>query len=140
MGNKRPFNKYLYDKSDSFAKKVVIDWLATFNIKAEINPNKYGIDLLIKHNNIVTPCEVEKRHDWQGSYFPFTSIHIPQRKEKFFINNIKYVTVNRDGTYLMAIDSDRIKECEIIEFYNKYVDKTEYFYDVPRDKFKVIKI
>lgn len=100
-----------------------------------INPNKYGIDI------VTGLFEVERRPGWSGPVFPFDTIHIPTRKQKFFKTiNIKYCILNAELTYLMIANSRDIIKCQIMEVKNKYVKKAEMFYDVPVTFFKRVKL
>ena len=75
---KKPFSSKLYNANDN-AKIIIKKWLESKGIKAWINPDDYGIDILTDNYQF----EVEVKHNWLGDKFPFGSVHFPQRKIKF---------------------------------------------------------
>ena len=94
------------------------------------NPDRYGIDI------VVPRYEVERREIWIDE-FPFKTVHIPARKEKFLKHSIVYVVVNKDFDKLMFCRSEVIRQYDLIEVPNKSVPEGEYFYDVPIEKWRI---
>ena len=120
----KKFNKENHDANDKPAKDLVISFLKSRGIDASENPDKYGID-------IITPrYEVERRDIWKIN-FPFKTVHVPARKEKFLKHNIIYAIVNKDFNRIMCCESSTITQCNLVEVPNKSVPQGEYFYDVP---------
>lgn len=130
----KKFDKSLYEENDKIGKTKVLNYLRNLGIEAIENPNKYGIDIMI------ASIEIERRPIWKGSKFPFDTINIPIRKEKFFKNNIKYFVLNNDCSYALICDSEKIVECSKIENSNKFVKNNELFYSVPISFFKIVKL
>ena len=123
MINKK-FNKESHAVNDKPAKDLVISFLKSKGLDAMENPNDYGIDIMVSR------YEVERREIWINS-FPFRTVHIPARKEKFLKYNIVYAIVNKDFNKIMLCTSEVIRKYNKIEVPNKSVPKGEYFYDVP---------
>jgi len=123
MINKK-FNKESHAVNDKPAKDLVISFLKSKGLDAMENPNDYGIDIMVSR------YEVERREIWINS-FPFKTVHIPARKEKFLKYNIVYAIVNKDFNKIMLCTSEVIRKYNKIEVPNKSVPKGEYFYDVP---------
>ena len=100
----KPFDQSAYDADDS-AKYVVLNWINHNMPKLErhyINPDQYGVDIL----GGLGAVEVEVRHGWSGSRWPFPDVRIPVRKRKFLDPTIKtwFVIVNQERTHGMVID------------------------------------
>ena len=123
----KEFNKESHAANDKPAKDLVINFLKSKGVDATENPDKYGIDI------IVPRYEVERREIWIDE-FPFKTVHIPARKEKFLKHSIVYVVVNKDFDKLMFCRSEIIRQYNLIEVPNKSVPEGEYFYDVPIEK------
>ena len=77
----KEFNKESHAANDKPAKDLVINFLKSKGLDAMENPDKYGIDI------VVPRYEVERREIWIDE-FPFKTVHIPARKEKFLKHSI----------------------------------------------------
>ena len=126
----KQFCKENHAANDKPAKDVVINFLKLIGIDAMENPDQYGIDI------IVPRYEVERREIWIDK-FPFKTVHIPARKEKFLKHSIIYTVVNRDFNKIMFCTSEVIRQYNLIEVPNKSVPEGEYFYDVPIEKWRI---
>jgi hypothetical protein len=134
----KPFDQTLHDECDPPAREAVARWLKNiWYIEATPNPDKYAVDLVLSlKGEHIGYAEVEVR-DWE--FCSYNTIHIAQRKEKLFTHprTTMYV-VNRPLTHAYWIRANKIKECPLIEVPNRAVAKDEYFYDVPKDLWKVV--
>ena len=126
----KEFNKESHAANDKPAKDLVINFLKSKGLDAMENPDKYGIDI------VVPRYEVERREIWIDE-FPFKTVHIPARKEKFLKHSIIYAVVNRDFDKIMFCTSEVIRKYNLIEVPNKSVPEGEYFYDVPIEKWRI---
>ena len=126
----KEFNKESHAANDKPAKDLVINFLKSKGLDAMENPDKYGIDI------VVPRYEVERREIWIDE-FPFKTVHIPARKEKFLKHSIVYVVVNKDFNKMMFCRSEIIRQYNLIEVPNKSVPEGEYFYDVPIEKWRI---
>ena len=126
----KKFNEESYATNDRPAKDLVINFLKSKGLDAVENPDKYGIDI------VVPRYEVERREIWIDE-FPFKTVHIPARKEKFLKHSIVYVVVNKDFDKIMFCRSEVIRQYNLIEVPNKSIPEGEYFYDVPIEKWHV---
>ena len=117
-------NKESHAANDKPAKDLVIKFLKSKGLDAMENPNDYGIDIMVSR------YEVERREIWTNK-FPFQTVHIPARKEKFLKYNIIYAIVNKDFNKIMLCTSEIIRQYNKIEVPNRSVQTGEYFYDVP---------
>ena len=120
----KEFNKESPAANDKPAKDLVIKFLKSKGLDAMENPNDYGIDIMVSR------YEVERREIWTNK-FPFQTVHIPARKEKFLKYNIIYAIVNKDFNKIMLCTSEIIRQYNKIEVPNRSVPTGEYFYDVP---------
>ena len=120
----KEFNKESHAANDKPAKDLVIKFLKSKGLDAMENPNDYGIDIMVSR------YEVERREIWTNK-FPFQTVHIPARKEKFLKYNIIYAIVNKDFNKIMLCTSEIIRQYNKIEVPNRSVQAGEYFYDVP---------
>ena len=126
----KEFNKESHAANDKPAKDLVINFLKSKGLDAMENPDKYGIDI------VVPRYEVERREIWIDE-FPFKTVHIPARKEKFLKHSIVYAVVNKDFDKIMFCRSEVIRQYNLIEVPNKSVPEGEYFYDVPIEKWRI---
>jgi hypothetical protein len=95
----KPFSQELYNDNDN-AKDLAIKWLGHNGIEAWVNPNTYGIDLM---SNSLS-YEVEVKHNWRGSSFPFKTVHFPYRKMKFAKDDSMFIMFNHERTHALMID------------------------------------
>jgi len=136
--NYKPFDQRLFDVCDPPARNAVAGWLNTlWYVNASPNPDKYAVDLVLSRNgDHIGYAEVEVR-DWD--FCPYDTIHIAQRKEKLFNHprTTMYV-VTRNLTHAYWVRANKIKECPLIEVPNTAVAKDEYFYNVPKNLWKLV--
>tara|TARA_R110000824_G_scaffold292235_1_gene480625 strand:+ start:78 stop:530 length:453 start_codon:yes stop_codon:yes gene_type:complete len=143
---RKPFNKQLHDENDPKARQAVMAFANQRGLIIRENSDIYGIDLFISgtsrtgHVYEDMPVEVERRECWSGEHFPFTTIHIPERKTKFFKTNILYAIVNKTYNKFMFCYSDNIIKYGTQEVSNKYMTKGEYFYNVPLNEWRNVYI
>ena len=137
----KPFNQLLHDACDPPARVAVSDWIQMkWGGKCIENPNKYAVDLIVhKNDQKVAYAEVEVRN-WGQKYCPYDTIHIAQRKEKLFNNDLKTLmfVVTHDFQHAYWITADKVKAAPLMEIPNKAVQKDEWFYDVPMDQWKLV--
>ena len=128
MKKRKPFNKEAWAANDAVGKKAVLQVLKSMDIQAKENPNPYGIDLLVKGSK--DTYEVERRTIWEVEW-PFDTVHIPERKNKFMQPGMTYAVVNKDCNKVMMCPSETIIQYPQREIRNTAVASGEYFYDVP---------
>ncbi len=138
-GIRKPFSKSLHAKNDPRSREIVKMFFASQRIILIDHPNKYDIDLLTEDGKL--RVEVERRVVWKEEKFPFPSIHVLERKKKFFeAGDTHYCIVSKNYDYLGFISSTTISKYMdskyLIEIPNKFVKRGEYAYDIPIDKFE----
>jgi len=140
MTNK-PFDERLFQDNDPVSREKVIKYFENEGIKLKENPYRYGVDLIQEQNGeVVMGVEVERRHNWVSDMFPFSTIHVPARKEKFAMDKYPtyYCALNKNMTKMFMVKMDDVKNCPRKEINNKYVEKGELFFVVPLNKGRFI--
>lgn len=132
----KKFDNSLYEVNDD-AKLVAIGYFTSIGKKAVVNPDTYGIDLIIDDDFY---CEVEVKHNWKGYEFPFATLQIPLRKMKFTDLDKRswFMVMNSDRTRAIVVKHEDLLDSRIVEVKNKYMDKDEQFFQVPAVKFRFI--
>lgn len=142
----KPFNQGNYEANDASGKEAVTKFLVSQGLSVKENPNRYGVDLIadgITHNGKTfnkVPIEVERRQIWNRDEFPYSTVHVPERKTKFLKDYILYAVVNKDYTKVMFCSSNVITRFMPVEVPNNSISKDEYFYNVPLEHWKVYNV
>lgn len=135
----KPFDRNLYDQHDLIGKQRVAAWLAAWGFEIQ-SGTQYGVDLEVyKFGELYAEVEVEQR-DF-GGRCPYQTIHVAERKRKFFDTDRKTVlfAVDMQGRWAYYTTGKRILNSPLIDLPNKY-QKGERFYDVPMSKWVEIRI
>jgi len=143
IGINKPFSKSLHAKNDPESRKKVQAFFAEWDIILVDHPNKFDIDLITEKGEV--RVEVERRPIWKTGTFPFPTVHILERKEKFFREGkTHYCIVSADYKWMGFISAQLITSFmtpkHLKENPNKYVSSGEYAYDIPTDKFEFYKL
>jgi len=129
MPNKKRFDKSLYNLYDELAKDATKLYSEGQGQTLTDNPDKYRQDLVADGH--LVECEV--KIVWDSEEFPYDTVQLPQRKQKFFDKTTKFFIWNKSLTKAATFWSDDIKDLEPVEVPNKYVYKGEYFFQIPLD-------
>jgi hypothetical protein len=137
---RKPFEQHLHDLYDAPAKQLVAEYIESCcEVSVEPNPDKYGIDLILKrHDNPIGYAEVEVRQ-WSPDC-PYPTIHVPERKTKFFGDRVLFFALTKDMQHAYWIETKYITEYPIKEVRNKSVASGEMFYDVPTEMFGFVEL
>lgn len=113
--NKKPFSKSHYDQDDS-AKYQVIQYFRNNGYEAQVNPEKYGIDVLATKGDESLKIEVEVKHNWKGPTFQYETLHYSDRKRKFLDTpeNTFFVTLNHERTHALLVPGFVLSEAPTI--------------------------
>lgn len=122
----KPFDLKAYEEDDN-AKYVVIEWLKKNKINATVNPDKYGIDLLTETGAGV---EVEVKHNWKGTKFPYDNVHFSARKTKFAKPNTFFVMLNDERTRALVTTGEAIFVSPVVSKRTKFT-RWEQFIEIP---------
>jgi hypothetical protein len=135
----KPFSRKLHDQNDEPAKNAVWRYLFNcWNVEVE-EGDTFGIDLVCyRDRELVGYVEVERRHNWVDE-FPFTTVHVPFRKQKFLSLDkpMTLFSVRSDLTQALWCPGEDIKNSPIEVKSNKFVSE-EKFYVVPIEKWRKV--
>lgn len=142
-GVQKKFSKSLHRSSDPKSRKVVKEYLLKQGIIVKDNPNQYGVDLISEDGTLLV--EVEHRLVWTDEEFPYSEINVPERKAKFLAEGkSQYIIVSRDFSHIGIIDAHAVKpyivNTNLVENRNRFVRDGEYFFKIPIECFKWIKV
>lgn len=135
---RKRFDEKLYNRNDP-AKLLAIDFFKSKNKTAVVNPDQYGIDLIVDEEFY---CEVEVKHTWKGKTFTFPTLQIPERKDKFAVLDkpVMFMVFNSDKSYAFLVKGKDILDSPLVEISNKYVNKGEKFFQIPVDRLTKVKL
>ena len=135
MSINKEFSYKLHKANDSLAKQTIINsWTGKFRSIFE-NPDKYGPDIIAEDNKgLKFFIEVEIKHNWNLDKFPFDSLHIPKRKQKFLkYGKIIFIVLSKNLKQGLIVKGTDLKDNLLQEVENKYISGGEEFYRVPID-------
>lgn len=133
------FEQELHDLYDAPAKEAVAAFIEKkCGVTVQPNPDKYGVDLLVtKDDKVVGTIEVEVRQ-WHPC--PYPTIHVPERKRKFFSENSLFFALTKTMTHAYWIQMKDIDQYPVKEISNYKVREGELFFDIPTDKFVYVEL
>ena len=131
------FEQELHDLYDAPAKEAVAAFIEKqCGVTVQPNPDKYGVDLLVlKDDKLIGTIEVEVRQ-WHPC--PYPTIHVPERKRKFFSENSLFFALTKTMTHAYWIQMKDIDQYPVKEISNYKVREGELFFDIPTDKFRYV--
>ena len=141
IGAYKKFDKNLYEANDH-AKNKAIKYFNRIGMEAIVNPDQYGIDLIVDNKFY---CEVEVKHNWKGSKFPFYTLQLSDRKRKFAIQDsdeypVIFMVINSEHTHALVAKGRDVISSPCEEVSNKYIQKGEYFFQIPIKKTVKVKL
>ncbi len=127
----KPFDKELYEANDPAKEFVIAYFTERYGFLVYVNPDQYGIDLIVENERGTFELEVEVKHNWKGKRFPYQTVHFPARKLKFAKNpdNVHFIMLNDDWTYALLIDGPTFAKSEVITK-DTFLTKNERFVSV----------
>jgi len=143
MSAYKPFNQVVHDACDPPARDAVIRYHESRGKIAKPHPDKYMVDLVIENEFMVAVgyCEIEMR-EWNYVPKQYETIHVPSRKKKLVDNDLPttYFVVSKSLKRAWWCNTKDILESPLVEVPNRVVKEGEYFYDVPKKKFKEVEL
>lgn len=138
MGVHKEFNLSIYKVSDpvKFAVASKLNKLGYYTKIVE----DYGTDIKSFHpEKGYKNHEVEYRQIWTGNIFPYSTIHIPERKTRLLLSNDEffYWVVNKEVKMALICNAKNcmVKSClKVIP--NNQIKQGEEFYDIQITRFK----
>jgi len=141
---RKGFSKALFEENDGQAKRAARDLAATFGLDEIVeNTQRYGIDLLgMSEGNVALGIEVEIKHGWKEGAFPFNTIHLPERKEKFCKEKMPVIfcILSKDLKQAAIFGKKTVLQAEKVEVPNRFVRSGEMFFDIPISEVRFVEI
>jgi len=130
---KKEFSEELHRENDARAREAVIKYVnAKYPTSPVVNNNDtYGQDLVFVGGRGFIEVEVKKV--WKGEHFPWSTLQIPRRKEKFITEVVPtfFFILNNELTHAIKVRGDDLIHCPIKTIDTIYT-KNEEFFNVPR--------
>ena len=138
---RKPFSEEQHQQDDLPAKMAVSKYIAKHWGVWVKQGTQYDVDLVCYfEDEVMSYVEVERRHNWVDK-FPFSTVHVPGRKSKFF--NLDKTTflfsVRSDLKHAMWCSGKSIMECEIEYKNNKHCDNEDFFV-VPIERWTLVEL
>ena len=90
---RKPFSEEQHQQDDLPAKMAVSKYISKHWGVLVKQGTQYDVDLVCYfEDEVMSYVEVERRHNWVDK-FPFSTVHVPGRKSKFF--NLDKTTLSR---------------------------------------------
>lgn len=144
QGSYKQFSQRLYDENDEKARNAVRRYLGrVVGLFVKDNKDHYGPDLVVykglKHRSYV---EVEVKRGWVGDVFPWDSIQLPERKEKFLLlkKPIQFWILNSTLEYAVIIPGTEVTQVPLVEIRNIHIGSGEMFRQIPIEKCTIIRL
>jgi len=132
---RKGFSQALFDKNDGPARDAAQSLSILLGVDEIVdNSNQYGIDLLGKvKGQTALGIEVEVKYGWRGGDFPFDTIHLPERKEKFCNKDMEvvFIILSKDKKRAAIFDKHTVLNSKKVEVPNRFVRSGELFFDIP---------
>lgn len=134
------FSEEHYNADDN-AKHKVIAWLVSRGFMAWVNPDQYGIDVQGVLKGECYEFEVEVKHNWSGSMFPFETIHFSNRKRKFATADklTWFVMLNDERTHALLISGQTFLAAPVVTKNTIYTEG-EQFVAIPVAQGRLIQL
>lgn len=139
-GKHAKFDKESFRRADAKAREVTTEFLSRYGYTVAEHPNKYAQDLVAGKGDKTFLVECEQKSLWKGLVFPFDSIQLPERKQKFFEERTLFFIWNNEWTSAVMFWSDKIKHLDPVEVPNRRIARGEYFFQIPLELTKQVKL
>ena len=130
--NYKPFDQQLHDENDPISREKVQEFIGRAWGMATEQGSQYDVDLYVMDGTGMYRggVEIERRHNWVDE-FPYSTVHVPFRKAKFFgfFPTILFV-LRQDMKQGLWAHGKVIIDSPIVQVSNKYLDD-EPFFNVP---------
>lgn len=143
MSKYKAFDQKLFEENDRAARNAVLNYIDSQGLYAMENDDKYGPDLVLYSGlSPISYIEVEVKRVWHGPDFPWDSVQLPQRKEKFskLKMGTEFYILNLTMDHAIIIPDSALSKDLLQEVRNKYIPEGEMFFQVPIDMCNIVKI
>ena len=142
MSERKRFDRELFEKYDKAAREVTTKVLKAKGYDVVEHPDRYAQDLIaympLDDYEFHVECEVKRV--WKDDTFPYDSVQLPTRKEKFFDGKTQFFIWNLPMTHAATFWCYDVANLTPVEVPNKYMYKDEYFFQIPLDKVEFISV
>jgi hypothetical protein len=138
----KKFDKMTYDEHDP-QKFKAIEYFKKLKYKAEVNPKKMGVDLIVtKDNGEEFYCEVEVKNNWKGEKFPYEDVQVLLKKKKHFTLDKPscLMMFNHERTHALFLQDKDILSSNVEEVSNRINRDGEFMFKVPVEKAVFVKV
>lgn len=144
-GSYKPFDRKSYEENDARARAAVVQYLrgGEFDIVVIPNEDLYGPDLVASTNRGTewyVECEI--KYNWKSTQekFPFSTVQLPERKQKFLNLGIpvEFWILREDCGMAVVIPDTAIDLKFLREVPNSRIASGELFYQIPLDLCNVV--
>jgi hypothetical protein len=137
MSAYKRFDERLFLDNDTPARSAVMRHIDAAGLYITDNDDRYGPDLIVYKGlkkSYYIECEI--KNVWSGADFPYDSVQLPSRKEKFLKAGlpIEFWILNKELTHAVVLPDFIIDSSFLVEVPNRLVSSGEYFYQIPIDK------
>jgi len=147
MSATKRFSKRLFEDNDTLARGAVEKLRHHFGIdEFRDSANRYTVDREGWRDEIhLLNVEVEVKHNWKQGLkaFPYDTIHLPKRKEKYLGMDkpTHFVIFSSDLGGAIVFSDRTVNEYGAMkEVPNKFVPHGEMFFNIPVDKTAWLKL
>jgi hypothetical protein len=147
MSARKRFSKSLFDDNDEVARMAVEQLKHHFGVdEFRDSESRYTVDREgWKAEEHLVNVEVEVKHNWKRGLetFPYDTIHLPKRKEKYLELDkpTHFVIFSSDMEGAIVFSDKTVKDYAVMkEVPNKFVPKGEMFFNIPVNKTSWLKI
>lgn len=136
MGAYKKFDEGLYKDNDERACNAVLNQLVEHQgLYAIRNEDRYGVDIVVFSSfKPAYYIEVEVKKVWRADQeeFPWATIQVPTRKEKFLkLGKPTDFWILREDLKKAIVIADKVlEESPRVEVPNKYNESGEYFFQI----------
>ena len=137
MSKYKKFSQKLFNKNDAAARNAVLNHIDSIGLYAVENDDRYGPDLILYSGlKPISYIEVEVKRVWSGPDFPWDTIQLPQRKEKFAKLKLstEFWILNDTLDHAVIIPDTELTQDLLKEVRNKFISEGELFFQVPIEK------
>lgn len=126
----KDFSQSTHDKWDGKARSAGKRLAENWDTPLVDNPDQYGIDLITPDGRY--GLEVEVKLGWDGPHFPWRTIHIPVRKQKFAQLNmqVEFAVFNKSLTTAIVIPASEVLNSPVVPVKNSQIPEGELFFDI----------
>lgn len=138
IGKHATFSPDAFVRADAKARKVTADFLEGMGWSVIEHPDKYAQDLVATREGKRFLVECEQKSLWKGERFPFNTLQLPERKQKFFADKTLFFIWNNEWSSAFMFWSHKIKHLEPVEVKNRRIANGEYFFQIPLELTKQV--